>query len=64
MYENRLKNSNAGVVQALSMSQPSLFDFLKANLEARHHMYGDIMHVVRVTLEIMETQQQTDRLFL
>jgi GxxExxY protein len=33
-------------------------DRLKASLEARHHMYGDIMHVVRVACkEIMETHK-------
>jgi GxxExxY protein len=39
------------------MSQPWR-DILKANLEARHHLYGDIMHVVRVACkEIMETHR-------
>ena len=33
-------------------------DTLRANLEARHHLYGDIMHVVRIaSKEIMETHK-------
>ena len=40
------------------MSQPSWSDVLRASLVARHHMYGDIMHVVRVACkEIMETHK-------
>lgn len=39
------------------MSQ-SWRDILKANLTARHHMYGDIMYVVRTACkEIMETHK-------
>lgn len=38
--------------------QTSWRDILKASLEARHHLYGDIMHVVRVACkEIMETHK-------
>ena len=40
------------------MSQQSWSDTLKASLEARHHLYGDIMHVVRIACrEIMETHK-------
>ena len=40
------------------MSQPSWSDVLRANLEARHHLYGDIMHVVRAACkEIIETHK-------
>ena len=40
------------------MSQPSWSDILRASLESRHHLYGDIMHVVRVACkEIIETHK-------
>ncbi len=40
------------------MAQQSWRDTLKASLEARHHLYGDIMYVVRIAcVEIMETHR-------
>ncbi len=46
------------VSHPVSMSQPSWCDKLKASLEARHHLYGDIMHVVRTACtDIMETHK-------
>ena len=40
------------------MSRPSWSDILRGSLEARHHLYGDIMYVVRIACkEIMETHK-------
>jgi GxxExxY protein len=39
-------------------SQPSWSDKLRASLDARHHLYGDIMYVVRAACaEIMDTHK-------